>query len=56
MTHFLFFLLFALAVAVCFGIYTDGAISVKLRQGGKIFAEFVGIGLLLAWICYFLPF
>jgi len=42
--------------ALAFGIYHSGATVDKLRHGSKVFAEFVGIGLLLAWICYFLPF
>ena len=56
MLHFGFFLLFAALVAVCFGVLADGSSAAKARQGVKVFAEFVGIGLILAWICYFLPF
>lgn len=56
MIHLLFLLLFAGITAVGFGIFASGQISDRLRYGCKIFAEFVGIGLLLAWLCYFLPF
>jgi len=55
MVHILFFLLFAALTAVAFGIFTGGATRDKVRHGLKVFAEFVGIGLALAWVCYFLP-
>lgn len=56
MIHFLFFLLFAAATAVGFGIFSVGETRDKIRHGLKVFAEFVGIGFVLAWVCYFLPF
>ncbi len=55
MIHFLFFLIFALLTAVAFGIFNGGTTNEMMRHGVKVFAEFVGIGLVLAWICYFLP-
>lgn len=55
MIHFLFLLIFAGLTAIAFGIFAIGDAREKLRYGFKIFAEFVGIGLALAWICYFLP-
>ena len=55
MIHFLFLLLFAVVTAVAFGIHAVGETRDKLQHGLKVFAEFVGIGLVLAWICYFLP-
>jgi hypothetical protein len=55
MIHFLFFIIFATLTAVAFGIFTVGTKRDKLLHGFKVFAEFVGIGLVLAWICYFLP-
>lgn len=56
MIHLLFFLLFALITAVAFGIFSAGETKEKLWHGTKVFAEFVGVGFILAWICYFLPF
>ena len=55
MRHFLLMIVFAALVAVVFG-----AIGRETRRGAvfyglKIFAEFVGIGLALAWILYWLP-
>lgn len=55
MFHFLFFLIFAALTAVAFGIFTVGSARAKFRHGLKVFFEFVGIGMILAWICYFLP-
>ena len=55
MIHFLFFLIFAVLTAVAFGIFHGGKTIEMVRHGVKVFAEFVGIGLVLAWICYFLP-
>lgn len=55
MIHFLFLLLFALVTAVAFGVFAGGETKHQLRTGLKVFAEFVGIGLAIAWICYFLP-
>ena len=55
MIHFLFFLIFALLTAVAFGIFNGANTRDRVRHGVKVFAEFVGIGLALAWICYFLP-
>lgn len=55
MIHLLFFLLFAALTSIAFGIFATGESGDKLRHGFKVFFEFVGIGLVLAWICYFLP-
>jgi hypothetical protein len=55
MIHFLFFLVFASFIAVAFAIFTAGDARTKFFHGAKIFAEFVGISLVLAWIFYFLP-
>jgi hypothetical protein len=55
MRHFLFLILFALSVAVVFGVLANGSTKARVFAGAKVFLEFVGIGLILAWIFYFLP-
>ena len=47
---------FALLTAVVFGTVAKDTNRERVLYGAKVFAEFVGIGLLLAWILYFLPF
>jgi hypothetical protein len=47
---------FALLVAVVFGVVGRETGKERGLYGLKIFAEFVGIGLALAWLLYFLPF
>ena len=47
---------FALLAAVVFGtVARDTAID-GLKYGAKVFAEFMVIGLVLAWVLYFIPF
>ena len=55
MTHFLLLILFVVCVAVLFGVYSAGSVKNKAFAATKVFLEFVGIGLILAWIFYFLP-
>ena len=55
MTHFLIMSLFALLVAAVFGVVGRETLRERLRYGLKVFAEFVGVGLVLAWVLYFLP-
>lgn len=55
MTHFLMMILFAALVAIVFGIVGRDTQRERLLYGLKIFAEFVCIGLALAWLLYFLP-
>ena len=55
MTHFLVMTLFALLVAVVFGMVGRETLQERVRYGAKVFAEFVGVGLILAWVLYFLP-
>jgi hypothetical protein len=54
--HFLVMMLFALMVAVVFGVVSRDNVRERLLYGLKVFAEFMGIGLALAWLLYFLPF
>jgi hypothetical protein len=46
---------FATAVAAVFGITGRGSLGTRFKHGCKIFLEFVGVGLALAWILYLLP-
>lgn len=55
MRHFLLMIVFAAFVAVIFGIVGREKPAERLTYGTKIFAEFVGIGLALAWVLYWLP-
>ena len=49
-------MLFAMIVAVIFGVVARDSLRERLVYGLKVFAEFMGIGLALAWLLYFLPF
>jgi hypothetical protein len=53
--HFLIMVLFAIFVAITFGIVGREKASERLTYGTKIFFEFIGIGLVLAWVLYWLP-
>jgi hypothetical protein len=53
--HFLFMLLFAALVAVVFGVVGREGAQHRLRYGLKVFAEFLGVGLALAWLLYWVP-
>ena len=55
MKHFLLMIAFAALVAVVFGTIGRETLRGSVLYGLKIFAEFVGIGLALAWILYWLP-
>lgn len=55
MIHFLYLIGFAFFAAVVFGVITAGTSQEKVVYGVKVFAQFVIISLVLAWIFYFLP-
>ena len=55
MIHFLYLIVFGLVIAVAFGVFTDGSKNDKIFSGLKVFAQFVGISLAMAWIFYFIP-
>ncbi|MGI8494075.1 MAG: hypothetical protein ACR2L1_02020 [Pyrinomonadaceae bacterium] len=55
MIHFLYLIGFALFAAIAFGIFVTGDARARLRYGMKVFAQFVVISLILAWIFYFIP-
>ena len=46
---------FAFAVSVVFGVTGRETVRARFFYGLKIFAEFVGIGLALGWLLYWLP-
>ncbi len=56
MIHFIFLIGFAFFVAVAFAIFSSGSVNEKIWYGVKVFAQFVIISLIVAWIFYFLPF
>jgi len=49
-------MLFACMVALVFGVVARDTGRERAMYGLKVFAEFMGIGLALAWLLYFLPF
>ena len=55
MRHFLLMLAFAALVAVAFGTIGRETTRGSVLYALKIFAEFVAIGLALAWILYWIP-
>jgi hypothetical protein len=55
MKHFLALVFFSALVSTVFGITARDTPKERAIYGMKIFAEFVGIGLALAWLLYFLP-
>ena len=56
MRHFLVMTLFAVLASGVFGIVAKDSPRERFLYGIKIFAEFMIIGLALAWILYFIPF
>lgn len=55
--HLLVMTVFAALVSVVFAAITNEANSTKTRAvyGLKTFGYFVGVGLLLSWVIYFIP-
>lgn len=47
--------LFAALVSVVFGVIGRDDARSRALYGLKIFAEFMGVGLVLAWLLYWLP-
>lgn len=47
--------MFAASVAMVFAIVGRESGRERLLYGLKIFAEFVGVGICLAWLLYFIP-
>lgn len=55
MRHFLVMTLFAILAAIVFGAVAKDNPRERWQYGLKVFAEFMIIGLVLAWILYFIP-
>ena len=55
MRHFLVITLFAALASVIFGAMAKDTMQERVIYGFKVFAEFMVIGLVLAWILYFIP-
>jgi hypothetical protein len=55
MIHFLYLVGFAFFVSIAFGVFANGDSRTKVIYGLKIFAQFILISLILAWVFYFLP-
>jgi hypothetical protein len=55
MNHFIYLFAFAIFVAIAFGALAAGSSKERIIYGVKIFAQFVVISLVLAWIFYFIP-
>lgn len=55
MIHFAYLFAFAILVSAAFGIFANGTPKERIIYGLKIFAQFVVISLVLAWIFYFIP-
>ena len=55
MRHFFVMTAFAAIAAVVFGTVARDSNHERIVYGLKVFAEFLAIGLVLAWILYFLP-
>jgi hypothetical protein len=51
--HFGLMLLFAATVAIVFGVVGREGVDDRWKYGLKVFGEFVGVGLVLAWLMYF---
>ena len=56
MRHFLIMTSFAALASIVFGTVAKDSNRDRLMYGLKVFAEFMLIGLVLAWILYFIPF
>ncbi len=54
-SHFPAMLLFSLLVSAVFGVLSNNSPLARLAYGAKVFAAFVGIGLVLGWIMYPAP-
>ncbi|MFN2453887.1 MAG: hypothetical protein ABR577_06660 [Pyrinomonadaceae bacterium] len=55
MTHFIVMSFFAGLVAIVFGVVSHEGRRARLLYGLKVFVQFIGAGLLLGWLLYFLP-
>jgi L-cystine uptake protein TcyP (sodium:dicarboxylate symporter family) len=58
MTHFLAMVLFSFFVSIAFATLSSDhhTTEERIKYGLRVFAYFVGVGLLIAWVLYLLPF
>jgi hypothetical protein len=56
-THFLVMIMLAALIGISFTLFSGDSYFGRERvwYGVKVFAEFVGLSLFLAWLMYFLP-
>lgn len=47
--------LFAALASIVFGAMTKDTARERVFSGLKVFAQFIGFGLILGWILYFIP-
>ncbi len=55
MIHFIYLLIFAICISIVFGVIHDGDVRARLLYGLKLFGQFIGISLIMAWVFYFIP-
>jgi hypothetical protein len=55
MIHVGLMIIFAALVSTVFGIASKEGTREQLRYAARVFLEFMLVGLLLAWLIYFLP-
>lgn len=55
MIHFFYLAGFALFVGAAFGVFSTGSLKEKVLYAVRIFAQFLLVSIVLAWIFYFLP-
>lgn len=55
MIHFLYMIGFALFVSTAFAVFHQGTNRERALYGLKLFAQFVVISLVIAWVLYFIP-
>ncbi len=55
MIHFLYLVAFGILVAIAFAAFATGSSKERMLYGLKVFAQFIGISLAMAWLFYFLP-
>ncbi len=55
MIHFFYLAGYALFAAVALSLFNSGETKERIIYGIKVFAQFLVISLILAWIFYFIP-
>lgn len=52
MWHFSLMVLYATAAGIVFGVIGREGLRAQLIYGGKVFVEFIAVGMVLAWLMY----